>query len=99
MMNRITIKEIVTTIPQNMLAYQRIVKMLPTLCKTFNALVNRITIQGIVTTIPYARAPLFFCKGYSSSLICTLLILGGNQCIDDRWIIDLSIIMSLFQAS
>jgi hypothetical protein len=80
------------------------VKTLPTSCKTlqrydepyndlrnrYNILVNRITIQGIVTTIPYVKASLFFCKGYPSSLICTLLILRDNQCINDQWIINFS---------
>jgi hypothetical protein len=80
------------------------VKTLPTFCKAlprydksyndlrnhYNALVNRITIQGIVTMIPYVWASLPFCKGYSSSLICTLLILGDSQCITDQWIINFS---------
>jgi hypothetical protein len=33
------------------------------------------------------------------SRICAPLALGGSQCIDDRWIINLNIMMSLLQTS
>jgi hypothetical protein len=33
------------------------------------------------------------------SHICAPLTLGGSQCIEDRWIINLSIMMSLLQTS
>jgi hypothetical protein len=53
MMNRITIKGIVTTIPQNMLIYQGIVKSLSTFYKSFNVLMSRMTTHRIVITIPH----------------------------------------------
>jgi hypothetical protein len=58
------------------------IKTLLTFCKAFNTLMNRITIQEIVITILYSRTLMSFCKGYSSSLVCTLLTLGGSQCTD-----------------
>jgi hypothetical protein len=70
--------------PTSCKALQRYDKPYNDLRNRNNALVNRITIQGIVTTIPYVWASLSFSKGYSSSLICTLLILGDSQCINDQ---------------
>jgi hypothetical protein len=52
-MNRITIKGIITTIPQNVLTCQRIVKSLSTFCKSFNVLISHMTTQQIVITIPH----------------------------------------------
>jgi hypothetical protein len=80
----------VKTLPTSRKALQRYDKPYNDLRNHFNALVNRITIQGIVTTVPYVWASLSFSKRYSSSLICTLLILGDSQCINDQRIINFS---------
>jgi hypothetical protein len=53
MMNRITIKGIVTTISQNILTCQGIVKSLSTFCKSFNVLMSRMMTHRIVITIPH----------------------------------------------